>query len=59
ARYTQTWVPDLRALPADLLLDPPKDGRPVAPGYPAPIVDHAAERDRTLALFARHKEQRR
>jgi len=27
--------------------------------HPAPIVDHAAERDRTLALFARHKEQRR
>ncbi len=59
ARYIQTWVPELRGLPAGLLLDPPKDGRPIAPGYPAPIVDHAAERDRTLALFARHKEQRR
>lgn len=59
ASYIKTWVPELKDTPARLLLDPPADGRPLAPGYPAPIVDHATERDRTLALFARHKERLR
>lgn len=55
--YIKTWVPELRNAPASKLLDPPADGRAIAPGYPLPMVDHATERDRTLAIFAKHKER--
>ena len=50
----------LRALarvPAARLLEPPKDGRPLVPGYPLPCVDHQTERDRTLAIFKKHRER--
>jgi deoxyribodipyrimidine photo-lyase len=56
--YIRRWVPELRHVPNAALLDPPADGRPVAPGYPAPMLNHAVERERTLDLFARHKESR-
>jgi len=55
--YIRTWIPELRNVSNASLLDPPSDGRPIAPGYPAPMLDHSAERDRTLDLFARHKSQ--
>jgi deoxyribodipyrimidine photo-lyase len=55
--YVREWVPELRRVPAPLLLAPPKDGRPLAPGYPLPIVDHGQERQRTLAAFARHRRR--
>lgn len=57
--YIRTWVPELKNIPAERFQAPPADHRPLAPGYPLPIVDHATERDRTLARFARHKEERR
>ncbi len=57
--YIRTWVPELRDLPGSAFLDPPADHRPIAPDYPAPMVDHSTERDRCLARFAKHKEERR
>ena len=53
--YIRRWVPELRHVANASLLEPPADGRPIAPGYPAPMIDHSAERDRTLEMFARHK----
>lgn len=53
--YIRRWIPELKNVPNAALLEPPSDGRPIAPGYPAPMLDHAAERDRTMELFARHK----
>lgn len=53
--YIRRWIPELKNVPNAALLEPPADGRPIAPGYPAPMLDHAAERDRTMELFARHK----
>lgn len=55
--YTKRWVPELANVPAEKLLDPPKNGLPIAPGYPLPCVDHAAERDRTLAIFQKHRNR--
>jgi len=56
-RYIRQWIPELRDVSNASLLDPPADGRPIAKGYPAPMLDHSAERDRTMELFARHKER--
>ena len=53
--YIRKWVAELRNVSNSSLLDPPVDGRPIAAGYPAPMLDHSLERDRTLDLFARHK----
>ncbi|MEI6323386.1 MAG: deoxyribodipyrimidine photo-lyase [bacterium] len=53
--YIRKWVPELRNVSKASLLDPPVDGRPIAPGYPLPMLHHAEERDRTLDLFALHK----
>ena len=33
-----------------------KTANPIAPGYPLPCVDHKTERERTLAIFKRHRE---
>lgn len=55
--YIKRWVPELRDVPAARLMEPPKDGQPLAPGYPLPIVDHGTERARTLAIFKKHREQ--
>ncbi|MCX7868832.1 MAG: DNA photolyase family protein [Terrimicrobiaceae bacterium] len=49
--YIKTWLPELRDVPPSLLQSPPPPGQKLAPGYPPPIVDHAAERDKTLDLF--------
>jgi deoxyribodipyrimidine photo-lyase len=38
-------------------MEPPKDGKPIAAGYPLPCVDHKTERGKTLAVFKRHREQ--
>ena len=57
--YIKRWVPELAAVPAAMLQLPPADRRPLAPGYPLPILDHGVERLRTLAMFQRHKAQQR
>jgi deoxyribodipyrimidine photo-lyase len=56
--YIRKWVPELRHVSNSSLLEPPANGRPIAPGYPLPMLDHSEERDRTLDLFARHKADR-
>ena len=53
--YIRKWVPELRNVSNASLVDPPVHGCPIAAGYPAPMLDHSLERDRTLDLFARHK----
>lgn len=49
--YVRRWVPELADLPASEVHRPwdRPDGPP--PGYPEPLVDHAAERDEALARF--------
>jgi deoxyribodipyrimidine photo-lyase len=54
-RYIKRWVPELAATHPSRLVEPPKDGRPLAPGYPLPCVDHKTERERTLAIFKNHR----
>ncbi len=56
-KYIKTWIPELKNVPAKQLMEPPKDGRALATGYPLPIVDHSRERARTLALFAKRKQR--
>ena len=55
--YIKRWVPDLKDVAPKLLLDPPADNKPIAAGYPLPCVDHKTERERTLAIFKKHREQ--
>ncbi|MEP4076427.1 cryptochrome/photolyase family protein [Haloferula sp.] len=55
--YIKRWVPELVDVPAKALLEAPKDGKPIAADYPLPCVDHKTERDRTLAIFKRHKQE--
>jgi deoxyribodipyrimidine photo-lyase len=54
--YIKKWIPELRGQPLDKLIEPPK--LRLHADYPLPIVDHATERDRTLARFrnARHQD---
>lgn len=55
--YIRRWVPELAGVPAAALHEAPQNGTPLVPGYPLPCVDHAAERDRTLAMFKKHRER--
>lgn len=52
--YIRRWLPELKDVPAKRLHEPPAPGAPLTRGYPLPMVDHSAERDRTLAMFKRH-----
>lgn len=56
--YIKRWVPELAGVHPSRFLEPPKDGKPIAPGYPLPCVDHKTERERTLAIFKRHRESK-
>ncbi len=54
--YVRRWIPELRGLPGASAHEPWKlastlDGQPSS-DYPAPIIDHLAERGEALARFA-------
>jgi len=53
--YIKRWVPELAEIHPSRFLEAPKDGHPLTPDYPLPCVDHKAERERTLAIFKRHR----
>ncbi|NJM36744.1 MAG: deoxyribodipyrimidine photo-lyase [Akkermansiaceae bacterium] len=53
--YIKRWIPELAKVHPSRFLEAPKDGRPLAPDYPLPCVDHKTERDRTLAIFKKHR----
>jgi deoxyribodipyrimidine photo-lyase len=53
--YIKRWVPELAHTDPKRLLQPPADGRPIAPGYTLPCVDHDTERKRTLEIFKKHR----
>jgi len=53
--YIKRWVLELAHAAPGRLLEPPKDGHPIAPGYPLPCLDHKTERERTLEIFKRHR----
>jgi len=54
--YIKRWVPELAHAHPVQFLEPPKSGLPIAKGYPLPCVDHKTERERTLAIFKKHRE---
>ncbi len=54
--YIRRWVPELAQAPLEALLGPAEDslwGR--RGGYPAPMVNHKEERERTLEMFKAHR----
>lgn len=55
--YIRKWVPELAQVTnPKAFIAPPEDGRPLTADYVFPIVDHSDERNRTLALFKKHRE---
>jgi deoxyribodipyrimidine photo-lyase len=57
--YIKRWVPELADVHPARLMEPPKDGKPIAKGYPLPCLDHKTERERTLVIFKHHREKTR
>lgn len=49
--YVRRWIPELKAVPNAFVHQPWLAPQPPA-GYPPPILDHAAARDRALAALA-------
>ncbi len=49
--YVRRWLPELAALPADVIHHPWTLGTAAPKDYPPPIVDHGRARDRALAAF--------
>ena len=53
--YIREWVPELRDVPFGRLHMPLAAGLRLAKDYPPPMLDHARERDLTLAMFKGHR----
>ncbi|MGJ8633568.1 MAG: cryptochrome/photolyase family protein [Luteolibacter sp.] len=54
-KYIKTWIPELKDIDPKKFQSPPENKEPLHPDYPLPCVDHKAERERTLAIFKKHK----
>ena len=54
-KYIKRWIPELAKVDPKRFQSPPENGKPLAPGYPLPCLDHKTERDRTLAIFKKHR----
>ena len=54
--YIKRWVPELTAVDSKRFQKPPEPLDPLANDYPLPMVDHKAERERTLEIFKKHRE---
>lgn len=54
-KYIKRWIPELGKVAAKRFQAPPENKLSLAPGYPLPCVDHKTERDRTLAIFKKHR----
>ena len=57
--YIKRWIPELADVNPRLFQTPPDDGQAIASSYPLPVINHADERLRTLAIFKKHREQKR
>jgi deoxyribodipyrimidine photo-lyase len=63
--YIRRWVPELARVPSEAIHQPwrmspevqAQAGCVIGPDYPAPIVDHKAARERTLAAYAQARER--
>ncbi|GGL56023.1 cryptochrome/photolyase family protein [Halocalculus aciditolerans] len=57
AEYVKAYVPELRDVPAEKILDwvdlDDDEREALAPDYPAPIVDHSERREEAIAMFER------
>lgn len=53
--YIKRWVPELAKVDPKRFHRAPEPLDPLAPDYPAPMVDHKTERERTLEIFKRHR----
>ena len=51
--FIRKWVPELRDVAQARLMAPPHDGMALAKNYPAPMVDHAREREVTLEMYSK------
>ncbi len=57
-RYIRRWVPELAEVDGDEVHEPDGTLAAGATGYPAPIVDHAAERQEALRRLEQAKQDR-
>jgi deoxyribodipyrimidine photo-lyase len=53
--YVRRWVPELRDVEARYVHEPSRDPAGLPAGYPAPIVDHKAERAESLRRYEKIK----
>ncbi|MBC7980964.1 MAG: FAD-binding domain-containing protein, partial [Armatimonadetes bacterium] len=53
--YIKKWIPELAETDPALFQKPPESNKPIADDYLLPCLDHYVERDRTLAIFKKHK----
>lgn len=54
-KYIKKWVSELADVDPKSFQKPPEGDDSIAPDYPSPIVDHAEERKKTLAIFKKHR----